>query len=145
MGVVKTRQAIERAEAAGLDLVEISPHGEAPVCRIMDFGKYRFEQNKKIAKQKKKQKQAQIKELKLRPGTDLGDYQVKIRNARRFLEDGDKVKFTVRFRGRELSYAQIGMELLRRIEKDLEDISTVEQLGKMEGKQAVMVVGPKKK
>ncbi len=145
IGAVKIRQALERAEASGLDLVEISPQAQPPVCRVMDFGKYRFEQNKKLAKQKKKQKQVQIKEIKLRPATDLGDYQVKIRNARRFLEEGDKVKFTVRFRGRELSYPQLGMDLLKRIEKDLEDISAVEQLAKMEGKQAVMVIGPKKK
>jgi translation initiation factor IF-3 len=133
------------AEDAGLDLVEISPNASPPVCRIMDYGKYRFEQNKKLAMQKKKQRQVQIKELKMRPGTDVGDYQVKLRSALRFLEEGDKVKFTVRFRGREMSYQELGIELLKRIEHDLGEAALIEQRPKLEGRQIVMVVGPKKK
>lgn len=133
------------AEEAGLDLVEISPNASPPVCRIMDYGKYRFEQNKKLAQQKKKQRQVQIKELKMRPGTDVGDYQVKLRSALRFLEEGDKVKFTVRFRGREMSYQELGVELLKRIEHDLGEAALIEQRPKLEGRQIVMVVGPKKK
>ncbi len=136
---------MEQAEIAGHDLVEIAPQAAPPVCRIMDYGKYRFEQNKKSALQKKKQKQIQTKEIKLRPVTDEGDYQVKLRAAIRFLEEGNKVKFTVRFRGRELSYQEQGMELLRRIEQQLGELIIVEQRPKSEGRQVAMVVGPKKK
>lgn len=125
--------------------MEIAPNAEPPVCRIMDYGKYRFEQNKKLAQQKKKQKQVQIKEIKMRPGTDVGDYQVKLRSALRFLEEGDKVKFTVRFRGREMAYQELGMELLRRVEHDLNETSMVEQRAKLEGRQVAMILGPKKK
>ncbi len=142
---MRLRQALQVAEEASLDLVEIAPQAVPPVCRVMDYGKYRFEQNKKQAVQKKKQKQVQIKELKLRPATDVGDYQVKLRSALRFLEEGDKVKFTVRFRGREMSYQELGMELLRRIEQDLSEVGAIEQRPKLEGKQIVMIVGPKKK
>jgi translation initiation factor IF-3 len=145
VGVVKIRQALEQAEEAGLDLVEIAPNGAPPVCRIMDYGKYRFEQSKKLAQQRKKQKQIQIKELKLRPVTDMGDYVVKIRNAIRFLEEGDKVKFTIRFRGRELAYHEQGMEILERIAKDLDAVGVIEQKAKLEGRQFVMVIAPKKK
>jgi translation initiation factor IF-3 len=145
VGIVKLRQALEQAEQAGLDLVEISPTAEPPVCRIMDYGKYRFEQNKKQAVQKKKQKQIQIKEIKMRPATDVGDYQVKLRSAMRFLEDGDKVKFTIRFRGRELSYHELGLNLLSRIEKDIAELGVVEQRPKFEGRQVMMIVAPKKK
>ncbi len=133
------------AEEVGKDLVEIAPQATPPVCRIMDYGKYRFEQNKKLAVQKKKQKQVQIKEIKLRPGTDVGDYQVKLRSALRFLEEGDKVKFTVRFRGREMSYQELGMDLLKRIEQDLGEAAIIESRPKLEGKQIAMTVGPKKK
>lgn len=142
---MKIRQALDQAQESGLDLVEISPNAEPPVCRIMDYGKYRFEQNKKQASQKKKQKQVQIKEVKMRPVTDVGDYQVKVRSAIRFLEENDKVKFTVRFRGREMSYQELGLNLLRRVEKDLAEHGVVEQQPKLEGRQVTMVVVPKKK
>jgi translation initiation factor IF-3 len=127
-----------------LDLVEISPNAEPPVCRIMDFGKYKFEQGKKQTQHKKKLRQVQLKEIKMRPGTDVGDYGVKLRKALEFLEAGDKVKFTVRFRGREISFQNLGADVLARVEKDLEQIAIVEQRSKMEGRQMVMIVGPKK-
>lgn len=144
IGAVRLSEALAQAQELSLDLVEISPNGKPPVCRIMDFGKYRFEQSKKNAQQKKKQKQTQLKEVKMRPGTDVGDYQVKLRNAKKFLEDGDKVKFTVRFRGREMSFQDLGRDMLVRVEKDLEEIAAVEQRPKMEGRQMTMTVGPKK-
>ncbi len=133
------------AYEAELDLVEISPGAEPPVCRIMNYGKYRFELNKKLATAKKKQKQIQVKEVKFRPGTDVGDYQIKLRNLTRFLDEGDKAKVTVRFRGRELSHKELGMDLLKQIEMDLQDHATVEQFPKMEGRQMVMMLSPKKK
>ncbi|WP_041604545.1 translation initiation factor IF-3 [Thioflavicoccus mobilis] len=145
IGVVKIRDAIEQAEQEGLDLVEIVPNSEPPVCRIMDFGKFLFDQKKKKSEAKKKQKQTQLKEMKFRPGTDEGDYQVKLRNLTRFLSDGDKAKVTMRFRGREHAHRELGLELLRRIEQDLAEISIVEQQPLMEGRQMVMVLGPKKK
>ncbi len=144
-GVVATADAKRMAYDAGFDLVEISPNAEPPVCRIMNYGKYRFEQNKKQQLAKKKQKQIQVKEIKFRPGTGIGDYQVKLRNLVRFLEDGDKTKITVRFRGREMAHKELGMDLLKRVEKDLEELATVEQYPKMEGRQMVMVLAPKKK
>ena len=130
---------------AGMDLVEIAPQADPPVCRVMDYGKFRFEQNKKLQAAKKKQKQIQVKEVKFRPGTGEGDYQIKLRNLIRFLEDGDKAKVTVRFRGREMAHRELGMELLKRVEKDLEDYAAVEQHPKMEGRQMVMVLAPKKR
>jgi len=133
------------AEEAGLDLVEIVPTSEPPVCRLMDFGRFLFDQKKRKSEAKKKQKQVQIKEIKFRPGTDEGDYQVKLRNLTRFLNDGDKAKVTMRFRGREHAHRELGLDLLRRIENDLADISIVEQQPLMEGRQMVMVLGPKKK
>lgn len=145
IGVMPVRQAQQLAYDADLDLVEISPNADPPVCRVMDFGKYRFEQNKKLAAAKKKQKQIQVKEIKFRPGTDEGDYHVKIRNLIRFLNDGDKAKVTVRFRGRELAHRELGMELLQRIETDLADYAVVEQHAKMEGRQMIMTLTPKKK
>lgn len=145
VGVVPIRQAQQIAYDAELDLVEISPNADPPVCRVMDFGKFRFEQNKKLAAAKKKQKQIQVKEVKFRPGTDEGDYQVKIRNLIRFLSDGDKAKVTVRFRGRELAHRELGMELLQRIETDLLEYASVEQHAKMEGRQMIMTLTPKKK
>lgn len=145
VGVVPTRQAKQMAYEAELDLVEISPGADPPVCRIMDYGKFRFEQNKKLAIAKKKQKQIQVKEVKFRPGTDEGDYQVKMRSLIRFLTDGDKAKITVRFRGRELSHKDLGMDLLKRIETDLVEHALVEQFPKMEGKQLSMTLAPKKK
>lgn len=133
------------AEEAELDLVEISPQAEPPVCRIMDYGKFKFEESKRLQQAKKKQKQIQVKEVKFRPGTDIGDYQVKLRNLTRFLESGDKAKITVRFRGREMAHRELGMELLKRVETDLEELASVEQFPKMEGRQMVMVLAPRKK
>ena len=144
LGVVPTRQARQICEEAGLDLVEISPEAKPPVCRIMDFGKYRFEQSKRKAAAKKKQKQVQIKEIKIRPATEEGDYQVKMRSMVRFLEEGDKVKVTLRFRGREMAHPDIGIKLLERMQVDLVEIGLVEQRPKFEGRQMVMVIGPKK-
>jgi translation initiation factor IF-3 len=145
VGVVKIREALAQAQEVGLDLVEIAPQSVPPVCRIMDYGKYRFEQSKKLAVQKKKQKQVQVKELKMRPVTDVGDYMVKVRNAIRFLEEGHKVKFTVRFRGREMSYQELGSDLLKRLEKDLTELAVIEQQPKLEGRQVTMIVAPRKK
>jgi len=128
-----------------MDLVEVSPNADPPVCKVMDYGKYQFEQNKKQQAAKKKQKQIQIKEIKFRPGTEEGDYQVKLRNLTKFLEEGNKTKITVRFRGREMAHREIGMDLLKRIEKDLSELAIVEQFPKFEGRQMVMVMGPRKK
>ncbi len=145
LGIVSLNEAKQMAYDASMDLVEISPNADPPVCKIMDYGKYLFEQNKKLAVAKKKQKQIQVKEIKFRPGTDEGDYQVKLRSLTKFLNDGDKTKITVRFRGREMAHREIGMDLLKRIEKDLEELASVEQFPKMEGRQMVMVLGSKKK
>ncbi|MGR8930334.1 MAG: translation initiation factor IF-3 [Gammaproteobacteria bacterium] len=145
VGVVSITEALQTAYDADLDLVEISPNADPPVCKIMDYGKYQFEQNKKLQAAKKKQKQIQIKEIKFRPGTEEGDYQVKLRSLIKFLNDGDKTKVTVRFKGRELSHRELGMDLLKRIETDLEEVAAVEQFPKLEGRQMVMVMGPKKK
>ncbi len=128
-----------------MDLVEVSPNADPPVCKVMDYGKYQFEQNKKQQAAKKKQKQIQIKEIKFRPGTEEGDYQVKLRSLTKFLEEGNKTKITVRFRGREMAHREIGMELLKRLEKDLTELALVEQFPKFEGRQMVMVMGPRKK
>lgn len=136
--------ARQRAEEVELDIVEISPDAAPPVCRIMDYGKFLFEQNKKRHAAKKKQKQIQVKEIKFRPGTGEGDYQVKLRNLTRFLGDGDKTKVTLRFRGREMAHQELGMKLLKRIEQDLAELGTVEQFPKMEGRQLVMVIAPKR-
>lgn len=144
LGVVNVRDAQQKALEADLDLVEVAPTAKPPVCRIMDYGKFLFEQNKKRHAAKKKQKQVQVKEVKFRPGTDEGDYQVKLRNLIRFLEEGDKAKVTLRFRGRELSHQELGKTLLKRIEAELGEYGTVEQFPKMEGRQMVMVVAPKK-
>jgi len=145
VGIVSNRDALQKAQEAELDLVEIVPNANPPVCRIMDYGKFLFEENKKRNKAKKKQKQVQLKEVKFRPGTDEGDYQVKLRNLIRFLEEGDKAKVTLRFRGREMAHQDLGRQLLRRVETDLSDYGTVEQRPKMEGRQMVMVLGPIKK
>ncbi len=144
-GVMPLFQAKRIAEDAELDLVEISPTAKPPVCRIMDYGKFRFEQQKKAAEARKKQKQIQVKEVKFRPGTDEGDYQVKLRNLVRFLTEGDKAKITLRFRGREVVHQDIGLNLLKRIEDDLAEFGTIEQRPKMEGRQMIMVVAPKRK
>jgi len=145
VGVVKLRDALGRATEEGLDLVEIDPNAEPPVCRLMDFGRFLFDQKKKKNEAKKKQKQVQIKEIKFRPGTDEGDYQVKLRNLTRFLQEGDKAKVTMRFRGREHAHRELGLKLLRRVEIDLAELSIVEQQPQMEGRQMIMVLGPKKK
>ncbi len=144
-GIFGTPEALELAQESGLDLVEISPNADPPVCRIMDYGKYKFEQAKKAQEAKKKQKQIQIKEVKFRPGTDEGDYKVKLRNLRRFIEAGDKGKVTIRFRGREMRHQELGGELLDKIEQDMSDIAVVEQRPKMEGRQMIMVLTGKKK
>ena len=145
MGIVTLKDALERAEQADLDLVEIAPQASPPVCRIMDYGKFLFEEGKQKALAKKKQKQIQVKEVKFRPGTEEGDYQVKLRNLVRFLENGDRGKITIRFRGREMAHQEIGMQLMQRIETDIEELAQVEMRPKMEGRQMTMVVAPRKK
>jgi len=145
MGVVPLAQAKRIAQEAELDLVEVSPNAKPPVCRVMDYGKFRFEQSKKQQEARKKQKQIQVKEVKFRPGTDEGDYQVKLRNLIRFLSEGDKAKVTLRFRGREMVHQDIGTKLLTRIEADLQDYATVEQRPKLEGRQMIMVFAPTRK
>ena len=137
--------AMEKAREAELDLVEVAPNSDPPVCRIMDYGKFVFEQNKKAQSARRKQKQTHVKEIKFRPGTEEGDYQIKLRNLVRFLTAGDKTKVTLRFRGREMAHQELGVELLRRVQKDLEDFGTVEQYPQLEGRQMVMVISPKKR
>ncbi len=143
-GVVSIAEALQKAEEAGLDLVEISPTAAPPVCRIMNYGKYQYEAQKRKHAAKKKQKQIQVKEVKFRPGTDVGDYQVKLRNLTRFLSSGDKAKVTLRFRGREMAHQELGFQLLKRVEEDLREIGVVEQYPRLEGRQMVMVLSPKK-
>jgi translation initiation factor IF-3 len=143
-GVMPLSNAIELAKDEGLDLVEVSPNAEPPVCRIMDFGKYLFEQNKKAQQSKRKQKQVHVKEIKFRPGTDEGDYQIKLRKLVEFLENGDKTKVTLRFRGREMAHKELGANLLARVRGDLEEYGSVEQMPQMEGRQMIMVIAPKK-
>ena len=144
VGVIKTEEALAMAQEAGLDLVEVSPNASPPVCRVMDYGKYKFEANKQQQKAKKKQKQIQVKEIKFRPRTEEGDYQTKVRKLREFLEKGDKAKVTLRYRGREFAHQELGLELLKRVAADLEEFSSVEQMPKMEGRQMVMMLSPKK-
>jgi len=136
---------LRKAEEAELDLVEISPNAAPPVCRIMNYGKFQYEESKRRHAAKKKQKQIQVKEIKFRPGTDIGDYQVKLRNLIRFLENGDKAKVTLRFRGREMAHQELGMQLLKRVEADLKEYGTVEQYPRLEGRQMVMIIGPSKR
>ena len=143
-GVMSLREGIELAKEESLDLVEVSPNADPPVCRIMDFGKYLFEQNKKAQSAKRKQKQVHVKEIKFRPGTDEGDYQIKLGKLVHFLEIGDKTKVTLRFRGREMAHKELGAQLLARVRDDLEEYGTVEQMPQMEGRQMVMVIAPKK-
>jgi len=145
IGVVSLEEANRLAAEKSLDLVEIAPDGQPPVCKLMDYGKHVFEAKKQQAAQRKKQKQTQIKEMKFRPGTDSGDYDIKMRNLIRFLENGDKAKITLRFRGREMAHQELGMEMLKRIEADLEELGNVEQFPKMEGRQLTMVIAPKSK
>ena len=144
IGIVSNADAKEKADAAGMDLVMMAD-GETPVCKIMDYGKHVFEAKKQKAAQKKRAKRTQIKEMKFRPGTEEGDYQVKLRNLVRFLENGDKAKVTLRYRGRELAHQELGMEILKRVEGDLSELGTVEQFPKMEGRQLTMVIAPKKR
>jgi translation initiation factor IF-3 len=145
VGVVSLEAALEAAQKETLDLVEISPDAEPPVCKIMDYGKHVFDIKKKVALQKKKQKQTQVKEMKFRPGTDQGDYDIKLRNLVRFLENGDKAKISLRFRGREMAHQQLGMDMMKRIEADLSELAQVEQFPKMEGRQMIMVLAPRSK
>jgi len=145
VGVVNVRAALQMAEEAGVDLVEIAPLAQPPVCRIMDYGKFKYQEAKKAHEAKLKQKQVQVKEVKLRPGTDENDYQIKMRNMVRFLDEGDKVKVTLRFRGREMAHQEFGMRQLERVKADLENIGAVEQMPKMEGRQMIMIVAPAKK
>jgi translation initiation factor IF-3 len=145
VGIVSRDEALQRAQADGLDLVEIASEAAPIVCKIMDYGKHLFEIKKQKAASKKKQKQQQVKEMKFRPGTEEGDYQVKLRNVMRFLENGDKAKISMRYRGREMAHQELGMEMLKRIEVDLSTLGVVEQFPKMEGRQLTMVVSPKKK
>ena len=145
VGVLSRDAALALAEESGMDLVEIQPQADPPVCRIMDFGKFKFETQKKANAAKKKQKQVEIKELKFRPVTDEGDYQIKMRNIRRFLEEGDKVKINIRFRGREMSHQELGREMATRIETELGDEIVIESRPRLEGRQMVMMIAPKKK
>jgi translation initiation factor IF-3 len=144
-GIVPLTEALRAAEAVELDLVEIVANAEPPVCKIMDYNKHLFDLKQKQKDAKKKQHQVQVKEIKLRPGTDVGDYQIKLRAIIRFLEDGDKVKVTLRFRGREMAHQELGLKQLQKIEADVTDFGTVEQSPKMEGRQMGMLIGPKKK
>jgi translation initiation factor IF-3 len=141
---VSLSAALNAAEEAGLDLVEIAPMAQPPVCRVMDFGKFKYQEQKKAHEARLKQKQVQIKEVKLRPATDENDYQIKLRNLKRFLEEGDKCKVTLRFRGREMAHQEFGLRQLERVKADLEEIGQVEQMPKMEGRQMIMVISPKK-
>ena len=143
IGVVTPAKGLELAQAAGLDLVEISPNATPPVCKIMDLGKFKYEQQKREAEARKKQKTIDIKEVKFRPGTDTHDYDVKMRNVLKFLTAGDKVKVTLRFRGREMAHQQLGAELLRRVASDVDEIGKVESMPKMEGRQMIMMIAPR--
>jgi translation initiation factor IF-3 len=145
VGVLERDQALSMAEEAGMDLVEIQPTADPPVCRIMDFGKFKFEMQKKAHAAKRKQKQVEIKELKFRPSTEEGDYNVKLRNLRRFLEEGDKVKVTVRFKGREMAHTELGEAMVKKIQADIVNEAVIESFPRFEGRQMVMMVAPKKK
>ena len=143
LGILSPDEARKIAEERGMDLVEIAPNAEPPVCRLMDYGKYLYASAKKKQESKKKQKQITVKEIKFRPGTDIGDYDIKVRNLTKFLDAGNKVKVTLRFRGREMAHQELGMEMLKRVEEDLKEIGVVEQMPKMEGRQMVMVLVPR--
>lgn len=145
LGIVKTSEAIAMAEENDVDLVEIAPQATPPVAKLMDYGKFRYQEQKKAQEAKSKQTKVVIKEIKFRPGTDEGDYKVKLKNLIRFLEEGDKCKVTLRFRGREMAHQEIGARLLERVRTDLDELGTVEQMPKMEGRQMVMMISPKKK
>ena len=143
LGVVTVGRGLELADEAGLDLVEISPNAEPPVCKLLDYGKYKYQAQKKAAQARKKQKIIEVKEMKFRPGIDEADYQVKLRNIRRFLEEGDKVKITMRFRGREMVHQDLGIQVLMRVRDDVEELGKVEQMPKTEGRQMTMVLSPR--
>ncbi|MEC9364424.1 MAG: translation initiation factor IF-3 [Sinimarinibacterium flocculans] len=145
LGILPTREALLKAEDAGLDLVEVSPNADPPVCKIMDYGKYLYQKDKAQQAAKKKQKQIQVKEIKFRPTTEEGDYQTKFRSISRFIEEGDKVKIVVRFRGREMAHQELGMQVMNRLREELGELVQVEQFPKMEGRQSVMVISPKRK
>jgi translation initiation factor IF-3 len=145
LGIVNTAEAQQMAERNDVDLVEIAPTAAPPVCRLMDYGKFKYQEQKRQAEARAKQKIIQVKEVKFRPGTDEGDYQVKLRNLKRFLDEGDKAKVTLRFRGREMAHQEIGMRVLERVRDDLLDLAVVEAMPKLEGRQMVMVLSPKKK
>lgn len=145
LGVISISEALQKAEELGVDLVEISPNANPPVCKVMDFGKYKYREQKKAHEMKMKQKIVHLKEIKLRPVTDENDYQIKLRNAKRFLEDGDKVKFVVQFRGREMAHQELGLNYLVRVEADLAEEAVIESRPKIEGRNAMMVAAPKKK
>ena len=145
IGIVSLAEAVRQAEEAELDLVEIAPTAKPPVCRIMDYGKFKYREAKKAHEAKLKQKQIHVKEIKFRPGTDEGDYQIKVRNLIRFLGEGDKTKVTLRFRGREMAHQELGVALLKRVESDLSPHGLVEQFPRMEGRQMIMIVAPRKK
>ena len=145
LGIVRTGEALRMAEEADVDLVEIAPQASPVVCKLMDYGKFRYQEQKRAAEARSKQKIIQVKEVKFRPGTDDNDYQVKMRNLVRFLEEGDKAKVTIRFRGREMAHQEFGMRMLERVKEDLAELGQVEQMPKLEGRQMVMVVAPKKK
>ncbi|MCB5188059.1 translation initiation factor IF-3 [Methylobacillus caricis] len=145
LGIVSLNEAFAKAEEADIDLVEIAPQAVPPVCRLMDYGKFKYAESKRQHEARLKQKQVQVKEVKFRPGTDDGDYQVKLRNLIRFLQEGDKAKVTLRFRGREITHQELGLALLKRVEADLVEHAVVEQFPKMEGRQMVMVLSPQKK
>jgi translation initiation factor IF-3 len=145
LGIVSIEKALQAADEVRLDLVEIAPNSEPPVCRIMDYGKFRFEESKKLQQAKKKQKQTQVKEIKFRPGTDIGDYRIKLRKLIEFLEEGDRVKVTLRFRGREMAHQELGLELLNRVREDLKEYGVVEQEPRREGRVMVMVMAAKKR
>ena len=144
LGIVPTRDALKMAEERDVDLVEIAPTAQPPVCKLMDYGKFKYREQKKAHEAKLKQKQIHLKEIKFRPGTDEGDYQIKLRNLIRFLDEGDKAKVTLRFRGREMAHQEFGVRLLERVRNDLEPYAVVEQFPKLEGRQMIMVLGPKK-
>lgn len=145
IGILPTSEALRLAEQHDVDLVEIAPTAQPPVCRLMDYGKFKYEEQKKSHEARLKQKQIQVKEIKFRPATDEGDYQIKLRNLRRFLQDGDKAKVTLRFRGREITHQELGLRLLERVKADLEEQGVVEQMPKLEGRQMVMIIAPKRK
>jgi translation initiation factor IF-3 len=145
VGVIPTREALAKAEEAGLDLVEVSPNADPPVCKIMDYGKFIYQKDKQLQQARKKQKQIQVKEVKFRPTTEEADYQTKMRALTRFLEEGDKIKITVRFKGRELAHQEIGVQLIERLKTELDPIAQVEQFPKLEGKQMVMLMAPRRR